>query len=63
METVSIPNQALCVSGLDKLDIRPWPLELPASQGKYIVPEGNVLIKIRATGICGSDVRTTLCSD
>lgn len=60
METISIPNQALCVSGLDKLDIRPWPLELQASNDKPIVPEGNVLIKIRATGICGSDVGFSL---
>lgn len=56
-ETVSLPNRALVLDGLDNLAVKPWPLVLPVSRnGKPIVPAFNVLVKVRASGICGSDV-------
>ncbi|KAH8807134.1 chaperonin 10-like protein [Xylogone sp. PMI_703] len=55
-KTISIPNRALVVSGPNKLDIRPWPLSLEVLEGHPIVPDGNVLIRVRSSGICGSDI-------
>ncbi|KIX03569.1 chlorophyll synthesis pathway protein BchC [Rhinocladiella mackenziei CBS 650.93] len=55
-ETISIPNRALVLAGLDNLDVKPWPLILPASDGKPVVPAHNVLVRVRASGICGSDI-------
>jgi threonine dehydrogenase-like Zn-dependent dehydrogenase len=55
-ETITVQNEALVVVGIDNIEIRKWKLELPAKQGRLIVPERHALIRIRATGICGSDV-------
>jgi threonine dehydrogenase-like Zn-dependent dehydrogenase len=56
-ETITLQNEALTCFGLDKIEIRKNPLSLPKSaEGKPVVPEGTVLVNVRATGICGSDV-------
>ncbi|PGH08301.1 chlorophyll synthesis pathway protein BchC [Polytolypa hystricis UAMH7299] len=54
---ISLPNQALLMDGVDKLDIRAYPLTLPTTaDGNAAVPTGCVLVRVKATGICGSDI-------
>lgn len=55
-KTTSLSNKALVISGIDKIDYRPWPLELEVVDDKPLVPEGQVLVRVKASGICGSDV-------
>ena len=56
-QMIDLSNEALFMDGIDKLDIRECPLSLPASpEGKHVAPEGCVLVRVIATGICGSDV-------
>jgi hypothetical protein len=54
---IELPNTALLMDGIDELNIREHRLALPvSSDGKLIVPAGCVLVEIKVTGICGSDV-------
>jgi threonine dehydrogenase-like Zn-dependent dehydrogenase len=56
--TIEIPNKAVLMDGLDQLAVREYKLSLPtASDGSPIVPAGDVLVRVKVTGICGSDVR------
>lgn len=56
-QALTIPNQALTCFGLDKIEIRSKSLLLTRnSTGKPIIPSSCVLVRIRATGICGSDI-------
>lgn len=55
-ETIELPNSALVVSGINDLAVKPYPLVLSAIGDQPIIPDGHVLLKVKATGICGSDV-------
>jgi threonine dehydrogenase-like Zn-dependent dehydrogenase len=58
--TIALPNRAVLMDGIDQLDIRSYPLSLPAdSDGTPIVPTKHALVRVRVTGICGSDGRLT----
>jgi threonine dehydrogenase-like Zn-dependent dehydrogenase len=56
IETTQLENSALIITADHDLSIKSWPLTLPAKKGQVVIPSGNVLMKIKATGICGSDV-------
>jgi threonine dehydrogenase-like Zn-dependent dehydrogenase len=56
-EAISVPNQALTFVELGKIEIRSNPLKLPKDEtGQPLPPDGCVLVRVRVTGICGSDV-------
>ncbi len=60
-ETISLPNQALTWMELDKIEILSKPLILQGDgEGTPAPPTGCVLVRIKATGICGSDVSSSL---
>lgn len=57
-ETIVLPNETLTCFGLDKIEIRSKPVELKkGDDGSPVPPAECVLVRVRATGICGSDVR------
>ncbi|OQU97038.1 Alcohol dehydrogenase GroES-like domain-containing protein [Cladophialophora immunda] len=49
-------NTAVVLSAIDDLSIKLWPLNVPTSQGQPLLPDGHVLVRVKATGICGSDI-------
>jgi threonine dehydrogenase-like Zn-dependent dehydrogenase len=56
-ETIFLPNETLTCFGLDKIEIRSKPVELKKGDDGRPVPLAEcVLVRVRATGICGSDV-------
>jgi hypothetical protein len=56
-ETIILPNETLTCFGLDKIEIRSKPVELKRGEdGRPVPPAECVLVRVRATGICGSDV-------
>lgn len=60
-ETIILPNETLTCFGLDKIEIRSKPVELKkGNDGKPVPPAECVLVRVRATGICGSDVSILL---
>ena len=55
--SVLLANKALILDIDKKLPIQEHPLVLPqAGSGQVLVPEDTALVRVRATGICGSDV-------
>jgi D-xylulose reductase len=56
-ETITLENKALVCYGEDKIEVRSIPLTFPKGpDGNPVIPANNVLVKVRATGICGSDI-------
>ncbi|KAL4861580.1 hypothetical protein BDV12DRAFT_203873 [Aspergillus spectabilis] len=54
---IELPNKAVLMDGIDQLDVRDHPLSLPSAQdGSPLAPAGNVLVRVKVTGICGSDI-------
>jgi threonine dehydrogenase-like Zn-dependent dehydrogenase len=55
-------NRAVVISKIDDVSIQDWPLKLDACPDSplYVpgtpLPPGRVLLRVRAGGICGSDV-------
>lgn len=60
--TEKMQNRAVVISGVDEIDIKPWPLKIGAYSDSALydeagpLPAGTVLLHVRASGICGSDV-------
>lgn len=63
-DMINLPNEAVLMDDIGKLDLRAYPLVLPSSsEKKPIIPTGCTLVRIKVTGICGSDVGTIICFD
>lgn len=56
-----MPNRALVISDINKIGVQEWPFELEVVDGIPVIPEGKVLVRVKVTGICGSDVSSRSC--
>ena len=54
--TMSLPNKALCITGPGSIEVLDWPLDIPFANGNPVIEKGQVLVRVKASGICGSDV-------
>lgn len=56
-------NRALIQSKIDDISIQDWPLKTgayadsPVYEAGTPLPRGSALLRVRAAGICGSDVK------
>lgn len=57
LKRAEIPNEAVMLHEGGVLKITPHPISLPLVNGKPTIPAKSAIVKVKVTGICGSDAR------